>query len=288
MAAVIDAPPAVPPRLSLLEAADTPQDAVDRWLNLNVEYQPHACEGSSAFTFDPCDPGEKPEGERVATETVKPFGVGYVYECDSRSGYQPGEFRTRAREEFDAWQPKLIEQQVWEATAITTNPDLVGATTIIPAAVAGLDPIPALGCLTQELRNCGHGGPGMIHATSQLVNEWVAAGLVIRANRWKGDLLYTGLDDVVVPGSGYDGSPPGAVAPQTGIQWAYATRIMQIRLSPVTFVPGAVDDRQWMREALDRSVNTIRVVVERAVLAIWDPCCTIAVRVNVQGCSTGS
>jgi hypothetical protein len=283
MAAVIEGPIPAPPRLSLLDAADLPNDPLEVWANPNVQWWPRSCSGSSAYVFNPCDTGTKPAGERVELQELKPFGIGFSFECSSLGGLTPAQYRTRAREEFEAWEPKLIEQQVWNATAISTNPDLEAAGVVISGG--GLDPVPALGCLLQEMRGCGHGGPGLIHATPRLVNEWTTNGSVVRANRWKGDLVYTITDDVVIPGSGYDGSPPAAAAPGAGVQWAYATRLVQIRRSPVTFFPGAdLSEQQWMREAMNRTVNTVRVLVERAVLAAWDPCCVIAVPVTLADC----
>jgi hypothetical protein len=283
MAAVIQAPPAIPPRLSLLDAADLPNDPLEAWANPNVQLQRRSCTGSSAFTFDPCSADQsKPAGERTEITELQPFGIGYVFECSSLGGWTPADYRTRAREEFDAWEPKLIERQVQNASAVTSNLDLEAAETVFANA---LDPVPALGCLLQALRDCGHGGTGMIHATSRLVNVWKTNGNVDRANRWKGDLVYTVTDDIVVPGSGYDGSAPDGKAEAPNVEWAYATRIVQIRRTPAAFFPDAgLSEQEWMRQALGRTVNTIRVQVERAVLATWDPCCVIAVPVNLTDC----
>jgi hypothetical protein len=280
----LDGPQLMPPRFSLLDAADQPAD--DR-PGFGADVQPDACSGDDTFTFDPCEAHEIPDAERVGTEQFDPFGIGVVFECNTMSGYTAGDFRAKARHKLEVFQAKLIEEQVWRATTIATNPDLTDAEQYVPAAAAGLDPGPALGCLEHRLKQCGSGGPGIIHATAQLVDEWISLGLVRQSVRWKGDQLYTHLDNIVVPGSGYDGSAPSGT-PQVGVQWAYATGMVQIRLAPVIDIPRTGDDRAYMRDATDRSVNTVRVVAERSVLVVWDPCCVIGVRVDVQGCSTGS
>lgn len=133
-------------------------------------------------------------------------------------------------------------------------------------------PLPyALAHLQNAWGVCAQGRRGMIHCTPATATLWMSAGVV---RREAGFLLDT-MDNVVIAGSGYDGSGPDHEVDGTGeTAWAYMTNFVSVRWTPVEVI-----DREPSR--IDRVNNIDTAIAWRAALTAYDPCCSQAVLVDL-------
>ena len=284
----VNAPPAVPPLLSLLSMADVIENNNPdlRW-EAGFSYEPEACGGSdSTGVDDPCNVGEQTVVLGPEFVDVEPFLI-YAGDSCSTIGAATRDWKGRARRKLAACESNLIESELWRGTqarlAGWTNkwlahPDADDLSPGVPVSA-----LQALACLEQGLAECNCGSQGMIHATPQIVTLWAAQNLIIRDGRQ----LTTHLGTLVVPGSGYDGSGPAPteldapVAAANGSVWAYATDIVHVRLGSANVVPSTMD------EAVDRLSNLATFRAERIVSATWD-CCHLAIAIDADLCGIGS
>lgn len=132
----------------------------------------------------------------------------------------------------------------------------------------------ALARLEYGLGQCLHGGRGIIHATLHAATYWYGEGLLRR----EGNQLLTIVDTIVVADAGYDGSGPNGETMTDGSQWAYATGAVTARLGPVRMVPSSA---ATLREGLNRGDNTVTVYAERAAAVAFEPCCHLAVQMDL-------
>jgi hypothetical protein len=147
-----------------------------------------------------------------------------------------------------------------------------------PAAVSitgTYDVVEALGLLEQSIANC-LGAQGMIHVTLPVFDALVNQLVVFQKN----GLWYTAKGNMVVPGSGYTGNSPAGAAPAAGTSWMYAT-------GPMIGYRGRPQQVGTRTESLDRSVNTLKVIVERTYVIGW-VCCLTAILVSTGGVVTGT
>ena len=107
----------------------------------------------------------------------------------------------------------------------------------------------------------------MVHAPVRVVYAWAKAGLLRR----EAGLLLDALDNIIVPGAGYDGSGP--TEPESGALWVFATGLVDLRLSDVT-------THEWT----DPTNNVKRVVATRLAAGTWDPCCVVGVKIDQSLC----
>lgn len=125
----------------------------------------------------------------------------------------------------------------------------------------GLTPGEGLARLENAIGETGQ--RGMIHATPAVVTAWTRLALVGDDPSSPETNLITMNGNPVVSGGGYIGIHPlGKTASSDGIDWAFATGPVEVRLGP----PSVSD----VRSSLDRSDNTIEFRAERAILAVWD------------------
>ena len=279
--AVVNARPAAPPRVGLLPSVGTTDELEARW-EAGFAYAAENC--VAAGVFDPCGPGTlDPPANRAMVE-ADPFAVWAADEC-SAFGFSERDWQGRARRLLEACQSKQVERELWRGDLSRADSDINNA--FLASADADVIGAPGtslrdgLACLEQALADCSCGARGMIHATRQVVTHWQGLGLLRR----EGSLVLTINDTIVIPGAGYDGSgPPAAagdppVAAVTGGVWAYATGIVDVRLSPqIDIVPGS------FAQAFDRSTNTIAFRAERLAAASWDGCCHIAIALDAALC----
>lgn len=281
--AVIPSGLATRPRTSLLTSGvPVIEGEQSRWEN-GVTFTPDAC--GTGGIVDPCVTSAKAPDALPAAVEFEPFGVWTGVTC-STFGFQARDYQGQARRQLAAFQSRYIEREFWRGdqarTSAWPNRYLTHLDNDVLTAGA-TTPRQALACLEQALFECGFGQRGVIHATPQVVTEWAAENLVRR----EGGIILTVLDTIVVAGSGYDGSGPqvaagGApVAAADGSVWAYATGMVEVRLSDVEVLTPS------LREATDRSANTVTVIAERLAAVTFDQCCHFAAEMDLTVCDVG-
>lgn len=252
----VPAPPAQPPRHSLLVAAEVITGGDDRW-TVGYTFRPEGAGTGGGVIAPDCGPIDGFDSDRPpAWVEVQPF---YVFDGDQCSRMsQAGsydEVAARARRNLQASESHHIAAEFWTGTLAddqswTGEARLRGATEV---GVGPLAPAEALACLEQALQTNRRGRRGMIHATAGTVTTWQAENLLRR----EGGQVLTVLDTIVVTDSGYDGSSPDGDAAADGAVWAYATGMVQVRLTAPQ--PLQADEAQ----AMNRQTNNIEVLVAR-------------------------
>jgi hypothetical protein len=305
--AIVEPTPATPPLHNLIASAREVNETDNRW-ERGITWAPLGC--VEPQVWDPrCqdgfpggidqDKGDAPENPDIAESW--PVTLYTAFECNSR-GQLSRDDEARVRGLLEAGTPKGTEKAFWSgaigadvtpgandtaftlvtgtpnvdgnapgATGGILNPDPVGA-------VTPLSPLQALASLQQALASCGPGGRGMIHATTHLAAIWAALDYLERDG---GRLVTRVRGDIVVAGSGYDGTGPtdsSEADPTAGSVWAYATQMVTIRKAPIAIVP---DGERKIMQALNRRTNTMRWTAERSVSWQVDPCCAFAALVDL-------
>jgi len=291
----ISAPPSAPPRQGLLavvggEAAELVLPA--GWEN-GIAFEPERCGPPVDAAWGDCpedggvdprtDPGTKDIGVGGAVVQYRPWmaWVGDACSVLGRAGRDPV---ARARRLYAASESRIVEQELWSGTEAqlraypnnylrnAASPNFVNLSPAVGETSPGAY---ALGELQAAIA-AGQTGRGMIHATWPVVNLWFFLG----ALRREGALILDVFDNLVVAGTGYDGSAPAGSAvalDSTGAtSWAYATGIVQTkRHSDLRVVPDNLN------EAIRIDTNDEEWRVERLVAAWWDGCVHAAINVNL-------
>lgn len=282
--APVQAQPAAPPRVGLVPQARVVNERDERWVG-GFAYQPEGC--AEAGTVDPCASGSKTISDNAANVEFEPFGVWAGYKCSAHGDIEQ-DWRGRAERALEACTSKQVEAEFWTgeiAQAMDAAPNRYLASGDSDVLTDGAVPVnDALACLEQGLAECGCGSRGMIHATRQIVTLWQAGG----ALRRDGNQILTVNDTIVVPGAGYDGSGPDGQPAADGSVWAYATSLVDVRLSSIDVLPSNASGLDaLMRGALHRGENTVEVRAERLAAATWDGCCHFAVEIDASLCGFG-
>jgi hypothetical protein len=224
-------------------------------------------------------------GAGTYTNLASPLIIPYLIEVEdtcSSFGFLERDFKGRALRWLENATPQAIEKEFWTgALAQTqgyTNPYLTNTATVTnltPGATTQINGTPCsvargLQILQDALATTGFGGQGMIHVQPQTAPS-------LLGSRRDGSLLLDIFDNIVVPGSGYQGTGPGNIAPSAGCAWIYATDLVMVReqkqgtVFPDTFA-----------EALDRGQagqpNLITFRAEKFAAAYFD----VAVHYGVQ------
>lgn len=243
----------------------TPENCVE-----NSTWDPDCAswvEGKPAL--QPTDPDDRP-----GTYNVRPFAIDTVFECDA-TGFQVVDFRGRVERQLNSGTSKAMEYEFATGTLVPENPNLVTGATVL----GGGAPFPAaqaFALLGQYLSNTSHGGIGMLHAPTIVVDEWLQdfGGAAIKE---QGDRLRTmNRGDIIVSGTGYPGHGPDNIVPEVGQAWVYATSPVQYRLGQIMVFPERIGD------ALDRAKNNIEYRAIRQAAVGFDPCRHAAVLVQTQ------
>lgn len=284
----IEAPPATPPRYSLLIAAPAIDDGA-RW-EAGFQFAPEGC-GTGGRTAVDCfggtdaiDPDDNP-----GIVGGDAFAVWAADRC-STFGYRARDYVGRARRQLAAIESYQVAEELWEGS-LNGEPGLGGsAIDNRPLTHPGSDtvtdgptsPTGALGALVSALGDCGSGRQGMIHVTSQVLVHLAAVGAIYR----DGASWYAPMGHLVVADDGYTGAGPGADGgvPASTSQWAYATSMMRVRLSAVQTVPELPEDTTnpagWPA-AVDPTTNEVLVIAQRLAAVNWDHCCHIAAELDL-------
>lgn len=274
----VAAPPAAPPRISLLASAQVITSESGPWTD-GYTFVPEGSQGGGVIA--PCD-GQYGEPEELpAPVEAIPF---YVWESAwcSALGRTPlntyDALTARARRNLAAAESYHVAREFWRgdlATAESWDDQPVLARLASDVVTSGAaTPLAAMGCLEQALSQAQRGGRGMIHCTPQLLTYWQSLYLIRR----EGTLNLTAMDTIVVADAGYDGSDPYGNIPTAGHQWAYATGLVQVRLDAVTVLPGSE------AEAVDRRINKTVVWANRLASPSWDRRAHIAAEVDLPLC----
>jgi hypothetical protein len=266
--------PATPP-MHGLQASAAEVTTPARW-ELGASFCPENC--VEAAGWDP-DCSAWPEGVKpdkseaehpLDCYDVMPFALESAFKCDA-SGFKVLDFAGRARRQLEASTSKGMEFELWTGTIKPDNPQLdQGATYLSEGPMALLQGLTMLG---QALSNCAHGGRGMIHAPTFVVDSALALypGLFrIDGNR----IVTTNRGDVVVSGTGYPGTGEDGLDVDAGLSWIYATGPVQYRLGETIVFPDTV------AEAVDRRQNNIEYRAERMALINFDTCCHFGILVD--------
>jgi hypothetical protein len=278
-----DAPPARAPRFGLLNAAPVVEESTNRWEN-GLEFLPEQC--ADGGVFDPC--GASNLDPATCRELVETQPVA-LWAGDKRSamnmtgtnGARLDDLRARARRQLVATESFHAAHELWTGTqaAASNWPNQVLADPASDVVTNGAGTtLDALACLEQYLGEAQAGQQGMIHATRQVVTHWVKDYLVTV----QGGQLVTALGTVVVPDAGYTGSAPDGSPAADGSVWAYATGIVQVRLSPVMTNPPENDSAAY--QVLS---NTGVVFAWRLAAMSWDGCAHGAAEIDLDVCRVG-
>lgn len=286
----IQARPATPPTVGLLSTlqalgadfyTEDDRGADTHWMG-GFTWTPEACGESGTFSIC-ADDTDLVTPSRPADRSFDPFGIWAGDTCSAMSFRNDlaGEYESRATRQLIACQSKQVAAEFWLGVIAqrdgNSNAYLrkAGAATVL-GATSGVSPADGLACLEIYLADCSCGAEGMIHATRDVVSQWVEEGLIIRDGR----LLRTYLNTIVIPDAGYTGSAPIGVQDNPGVSWAYATDPVMVRL-------GAIEPLQTsLADAMTRDVNDIEYRVSRAAAAWFDGCCLGTIGIQVPACLT--
>jgi len=294
------APPLVTPESYTLLDYVQWVDSTDPHWRMGVMY-PVVC-GDASTTYDICivdenDDTPNPTKTETAARLWRAATAFTVYtriDCSPVGWWDDAE--ANIREAIRRYEPKTVEATFWtgivagdadiafphlaaDSEVFVEDDQPAGMVMLQPAAsvpVTGtVDVVEGLGVLEQQLADC-YGAQGLIYVTLPVFEELLNELLVFqRNNRW-----FTGKGNMVVPGSGFPGTAPNGSAAPTGTSWMYATGA----LMGYRGTPKQVASRT---DSLDRSVNTLELIMERTYLLGWD-CCLIGVRVSTGGAVTGT
>jgi hypothetical protein len=250
----------------------------DRW-EAGFTICPENCVDLSGFVDD-CFADGKPADFSLADAPpnqdcydVLSFVVESSFKCNAH-GFQTVDYRGRARRQLEAGTSKFIEHELWTGTLQPTNPHLTDMSTL--TVIPGVhEPDVALALLGSALSGAAHGGRGMIHAPTLLVDTWLndSSNLI----REQGNKLATvNRGDTIVSGTGYPGSGPDNAAASWPLVWAYATGPVQFRLGPVIVTPDT------MAQAMDRRRNVVEYGTQRDAAVNFDPCAHFGIQIDLS------
>lgn len=266
--------PATPPLHGLQASADEVRDP-DRW-DLGATFCPENC--VEVGVWDPdcavwpggIPPTKSPAPANQPCYDVDPFVIESSFEC-STAGFKSQDYRGRARRQLEAGTSKAMEHELWTGALKPTNPHLNSISATILAGGTDQPLQLAIALLGNALSACAHGGRGTIHAPTFIVDSWMyeSGGSYFEpvGNR----LITRNRGDIVVSGTGYDGTGPGGIAPPPGMSWVYATGPVQYRLDDIVVYPDE------MKEATAYRTNQVEYRAERQALINFDPCSHFAV-----------
>lgn len=236
-------------------------------------------------TYDEClavtGTGEAPEPPAKTanvdqtTRGALPFTVFAEFEC-SPVGVADAE--TVASDALTRVEQQQVEAAFWTGVAggqavvfphLSADAEVLDGEvvlqTVASPVVTGADVVTALGALEQELADC-YAGQGLIHVPRTALPTLAAWNLVAERD----GRLYTTARNLIVAGTGYTGSGPDGAAPAAGTAWIYATGpAWGYRSDPYV---------SRLRDSLDRSSNTIRMLAERTYLLGFE-CCHLAAHI---------
>lgn len=252
-----------PPRVSLLSSSEILDIPGEKWF-AGVEFMPLSSEGSSGVLV-PCASDEKSAATRSESLTVKAYGIYATDECTS-FGSGATDFIQRAKDKLAVVEPWWMERQLWEDTNVMSNPSFVGNTTTTTVA-SNKSALHAFSRLDSAVAQDTTDGRGMIHVPTIIWDLLPVNNLLRR----EGNVWYSPLDNIVVPGRGYTGNGPNpdgganANAATDSLSWMFGhPGTIQIARGRVTTLPEA----DKLEAQMNRQTNDIRALAERVVIVI--------------------
>src|SRR5487761_2095089 len=188
--------------------------------------------------------------------------VPFLAEVDdscSAFGWEAHAYIGRASRLLEVATPAAVEAEFWSGALAQAmgypNDYLTNSATVTDLTPGTVPSIPrGIQILEDANASTSAGGKAMLHLMPE------DAPSLLNARR-VGNLLYSELDNIIVPGSGYLGTGPGGAAAPAGTTWIYITDIVNVRLD----TPRVFPDN--FAEALDRGQadqpNTIAFRAER-------------------------
>ncbi len=258
----------------------------DRWEN-GILVDPEGCTGSSDPYWWDCpdvggaDPtGIKEIEPNSADVDYRPYTLSQGDNC-SAFGWEARDFEGRTRRLWNAALSRSLENELWtgDRAQLAAFPNRFLADALTVNDLGEAPGIYALGQLQMEIA-AGQTGRGMIHVTMDVLNFFCANDVVHR----EGNIYLDCADNIVVPGTGYDGSEPDGFVDSTGdTRFIYATGIVQVATSG----PRPIGD---FDSSVNRDTNDIEWRAEGIVAAWWDDCVHAGIRINLcePCCSPGS
>lgn len=229
-------------------------------------------------TGTPSAPTAKSGNVQQTSRGGTPFTVYAQFEC---SPVGVGDAATVGSDALARVEQRQVEAAFWTGVAggqpvvfphlaadaeVVDSQDIVLQPTASPIVTGGADVAHALGALEQALATC-YAGQGLIHVPRSALPT-LAAWKLARVDD-DGQLVTPGGNRIVA-GSGYTGSGPDGTAAAAGTSWIYATGPGFGYRSDVYVSP--------VRESLDRSTNTLRMLAERTYV-IGYTCCLLAAHI---------
>lgn len=283
--------PAQAPQMGLVTAAKGANSFVTQpesvWKN-GIAYEVEACVTPTS-PLDICSPGAFPTAQLPSSSEWTPYVTYADWACStfSRGSELESAYESARRRLLATWQWQ-VEFELWTGTLAQAesypNRWLADSTNAALLTAAGATPLQALSCLTQYLADNNGGQQGMIHATPQVVTYWASLDVLIE----QGPVLMTkARHDIVVPGSGYNGSSPDGDEATDGSVWAYATDIVEVRegeTDPEGIGGTAGKPIQWV----DPTNNNIVIRAQKRALASFEGCRHAAAEIAIDVCLVGS
>lgn len=222
-----------------------------------VEWEFDLCTSLEAFT-DQCPPNHTNSVEKdLEFCRADPFIVKSSFQC-SVGGKSVKDAVDIANRRLYFWEEHKVEEIFWSGQTAngSINPSLAfgNDTCDIEPEIIGsnLSPISAFAVLEEALTDIVPGG-GIIHVPHGLASYLADKKLIKEDN----GVYFSPTGTPVVIGSGYSGTGPGNIVPDTGTTYIYATGPMAIWRSDVIQNPEDVFD------GIDRYINNVTVFVER-------------------------
>lgn len=226
-------------------------------------------------TGAPPEPPAKTANVDQTSRGALPFTVYAEFEC-SPVGIPEAE--SIASDALDRVEQQQVETAFWTGSAggqpvvfphLAADAEVVDGDIVLQpvatTAVTGTDVAHTLGVLEQELTDC-YAGQGLIHVPRTALPTLAAWNLIREVD----GRLYTPGGNLIVVGGGYTGTGPDGAAPAAGTTWIYATGAAWGYRSDVYV--------SRLRDSLDRSSNTIRMLAERTY-TIGFECCLLAAHI---------
>lgn len=228
--------------------------------------------GTGSPPQPPAKTADVGQGFRGAT----PFTAYAEFEC-SPVGIPEAE--SIASDALARVEQKQVETAFWTGVAggqpvvfphLSADTEVLDGTVVLQSAatpvVTGADAAHALGALEQELADC-YSGQGLIHVPRSALPTLAAWNL---AHVDDDGRLVTTAGNLIVAGTGYTGSGPDGAAAADGTAWIYATgAAWGYRSDPYV---------SRLRDSLDRTSNTIRMLAERTYVIGFE-CCLLAAHI---------
>jgi len=281
----INAPPAQPPRYSLVAVAVDadlpPQALLHGWT-----FDPELCGASRGGIVDIDCVGSTPDGMEVATNPDVVSGTTFaIFATDRCSALDINrrDWRGRAERAINAVESYWLAKQLSTGAPGTTTGMLSLNDATVDATSGAVPAAFALAALEGELAEAMRGQRGMIHVSPAVATLLMSES----AMRRDGQLWVTATENIVVIDAGYNGAGPGDITPDVGSQWMYGTSPIRVDLGEAQIVPGSFEAALAKAQAHDHDVNTVTMYVAKLATWVWDECALIAAEVDTTGL-TGS